>query len=151
MYEVDEVTEFVDGGRKQLKISPRPNPVQVLGGTWKLFLDHGTEELTEHLLQGRLSAKEVGIFLHLVSRMGVGNTVVMAQRPLADRLGVSVSYVSRVLGKLKALGLLRDGMLSPLVVTKCRTEDYPPLLAAWHKLGDMPSTQDFGTAPKGEA
>lgn len=145
MYEIDEVTDFVDGGRKQLKVSPRANPLQVYGSTWKIVLDSGMRDLTRMLLQGQLSGKEMGVFWDLVEHMSHGNVVQTSQKQLAERYGVSVAYVSKVLIKLRAVGLLRGMMVSPLVVVKCRTEDYPPIVATWHAQASAGAVMEFGT------
>jgi hypothetical protein len=133
-YEIDEITDFVDGGRKSLKISPRANPVVVYGGTWKLLLDNGLQELTGMLLRGELTAKDMGVLLSLTETMGMGNRISETQAQLAKRIESHQSVVSRSVVKLKELDLIREDMVSPLVVVKGRTEDYPHVLATWNRL-----------------
>lgn len=148
-YEVEEVRDFVDEGRKSLRVTARVNPLVVYGGTWKLFLDRGMGWVTEMLLRGEVSGKEMGFFLYLVDQMGPGNTINPNQKALADYFGCSVSYVSRVLRGLKHVGLIREGMVNPEVVTKGRTEDYATTLARWHGLGPAVVPNVFGDSTKG--
>lgn len=145
-YEIDEITDFVDGGRKQLKISPRANPVVVYGGTWKLLLDRGMGQLTHWILGGELAAKDIGIFLLLVEHMEPGNRMGLTQIQVAERIKSHQSVVSRSMQKLKAVGLVRGAMLNPEIITKGRTEDYEATLQAWHKLGGEKGPRQFGNA-----
>lgn len=132
MYEVDEVVDYVDGGRKALKVSRRENPVEVYGGTWSLLLDQGLGRL----LAAGLSAGEIEFFLHLVRWAGAGNRIQMSQKEMGEAIGKV--QVSRKMAALKAKGFVRGGdrdwMVSPLVVTSVRTADYKALVGMWGRM-----------------
>ena len=134
MYEIEEVMDYVDENRKSLKVVRHTPAIQVYGGTWKVWLDKGSERFNRLILDQKLSGMDVYMFNFMAQHMNRVNVVDMKQVKMAELMQREQAYVSKKIRKLKSLDLIRGNMVNPEIVVFGDSKLYPDVLDKWNSL-----------------